>query len=396
LRRIIFAYTVNRLGTWFGLVALMLAVFDHTRSAIAVAAMLFAGQALPAFVVPAVVARVEASVRGRELSGLYFFEAAATAGLAVVVWRFSLVAILVLVALDGIAALAASSLLRAEAARAARDHVSEQDGGGGELGVHEAEREANAALNVAFAGTFVLGPVLGGAVVAAAGAPVALLIDVGSFLACGALLLDLHPHVREAGGDSVRARLSAAWRYINAVPALRGLLFVEAFALVLFEAGAPIEVSYAKETLHAGDRGFGLLLTSWGLGAVVGSIVFARSARGSLPAMLSAGTLGVGLGYLGFAAAPSLTLGCAAALIGGIGNGVELPSLNSMVQRLTPHRLHGRLMSAVESLGALCLAVGVPLGGALVAVSSPRVAFLVIGVGTAVTAAALLGLLRRA
>ena len=53
LRRIIAAYTVNRLGTWFGLVALSLAVFDHTHSALAVAALLFAGQALPAFVVPA-------------------------------------------------------------------------------------------------------------------------------------------------------------------------------------------------------------------------------------------------------------------------------------------------------------------------------------------------------
>ena len=64
LRRIVAAYTINRLGTWFGLVALSLAVFDHTHSALAVAALLFAGQALPAFVVPALVARVEASDAG--------------------------------------------------------------------------------------------------------------------------------------------------------------------------------------------------------------------------------------------------------------------------------------------------------------------------------------------
>ena len=51
LRRILAAYTVNRLGTWFGLVALLVAVFDHTHSALAVAALLFAGQALPAFLV---------------------------------------------------------------------------------------------------------------------------------------------------------------------------------------------------------------------------------------------------------------------------------------------------------------------------------------------------------
>jgi MFS family permease len=397
LRRTILAYTVNRLGTWVGLVALMLAVFDHTHSAIAVAALLFAGQALPAFVVPAVVARVEASVRGRELSGLYVFEAVVTTGLAVLLWHFSLPAILVLAALDGTAALAASALLRAAVARAARDHVEGEprDDEGLDEAAHDAERRANAVLNMAFAGTFVLGPVLGGAVVAAAGAPAALFIDVGSFLICSVLLLDLHPHVEEAGGNSVRERLRAAWTHINEAPSLRGLLLVEVFALVFFEAGAPIEVTYAKATLHAGDRGFGLLLTSWGAGAVLGSIVFARLVRRPLAAMLSAGTLAVGLGYLGFAAAPSLVLACVAALIGGVGNGVELPSLNSLVQRLTPQRLHGRVMGAVESLGALSLAIGVPLGGALVAASSPRLAFLIVGLGTACTAAGLLRFARR-
>jgi hypothetical protein len=46
-------------------------------------------------------------------------------------------------------------------------------------------------------------------------------------------------------------------------------------------------------------------------------------------------------------------------------------------------------MGAVESLDALCLAIGLPLGGALVAISSPRVAFLAVGVGATVASAAL-------
>src|ERR1700685_2233555 len=113
LRRIITAYTINRLGSWVGLVALSLAVFDHTHSALAVAALLFAWQALPAFLVPGLVARVEASARRSELSALYLFEAVATASLAVLLWHFSLPAVLVLAALDGTAALAARELLRA-------------------------------------------------------------------------------------------------------------------------------------------------------------------------------------------------------------------------------------------------------------------------------------------
>jgi hypothetical protein len=396
LRRIIAAYTVNRLGTWFGLVALAIAVFDHTHSAVAVAALLFAWQALPAFLVPIVVARVEASsVRRSELSGLYFFEAVTTAALAVLLWHFWLPAVLLLAALDGTAALAASALLRTEVARTGRDQVEPRTGDAGgadasfETDAQEAESKANAALNFAFSAAFVAGPVLGGVVVAALGPPAALFVDVGSFLIGGVLLLDLRRRVEEIAEGSVRGRLQAAWAHINEAPSLRGLLLAQALALVFIEAGGPIEVAYVKATLHGGDRGYGLLVTSWGAGAIIGSLIFARFVHRPLGAMLKAGTFALGAAFVGFALAPSLALACMAALIGGIGNGVEWPSLISLVQRLTPQRLHGRLMGAVESLAALCLAIGLSLGGALVALGSPRLAFLVIGLGAMVTTVAM-------
>lgn len=389
LRRIIFAYTVNRLGSWIGLVALSLAVFDHTHSALAVAALLFAWQALPAFLVPALVARVEASARRRELSGLYVFEALCTAALAVLLWHFSLPGVLVLALLDGTAALAASALLRAEVAKTAREQVhaapaiTPAAGHNLEDRAQEAERKANAALNVGFSLSFVAGPAVGGAVVVATGAPAALFVDVGTFLVCGALLLDLHPHVEEAGADSARARLSATWAHINEVGTLRRLLLTEIAALIFIQAAGPIEVTYAEATLHAGEFGYGLLVTSWGAGTVLASIFFARSVRRALGWMLSAGVFMLGAAFVGFSAAPSLALACVAALVGGIGNGLEWPSLISLVQQLTPQRLHGRLMGGVESIGALCLAIGLPLGGALVALSSARVAFLVLGLVSA-------------
>jgi MFS family permease len=392
LRRIVVAYTVNRLGSWIGLVALSLAVYDHTehahglsggigtRTALSVAALLFAWQALPAFVVPAVVARVEASSRRHELSGLYLFEAVVTAAIALLLSHFSLPAVLLLAALDGTAALAASALLRAEIARSGREHA---ETAGARITVEEAERNANAVLNIAFSAAFIGGPVLGGIVTAVFGAPAALLVDVASFAICTALLHDLHPHVEEAGGDSVRARLSAAWRHVNEVSTLRALLATEAFALLFIQSAGPIEVLYAKGTLRAGDRGYGLLVTAWGAGAVLGSALFARAARRSLGAILSAGTFALGVAFLGYALAPSLAFGCLAAAVGGVGNTLEWPALISLVQRLTPQPLHGRLMGAVESLSSLCIAVGLMLGGALVSLSSPRTAFLVVGLGTA-------------
>lgn len=384
LRRIVAAYTVNRLGTWFGFIALAIVVYDRTRSDVDVAGLLLAAQVIPALLVPALVARVETSVQPGALSQLYMFEALTTAALAAVVtWRFTLPAVLLLVALDGTAALAASALLRAAAARAARAWSDERFAQGAEREdrAAEAERRANAAINIGFAITFTLGPALAGATVSGLGVAAALLIDVVSFVACGAMLLNETPRVEDAETSSVRARLRAGWAHIMAAPKLRALLLVQAVALVFFEFSPPIEVAYAKSSLHAGDAGYGVLLGVWGLGAAIGSIVFARSIRRSLGLLLSGATLAIGVAYLGWAVAPTLAVACVAGLIGGVGNGVQWAALISAVQRMTPDRLHAQLMGAVESIGAICPGLGYAIGGAIAAGASPRTALLVAGVG---------------
>jgi MFS family permease len=415
LRRILLAYTVNELGTWFGYVALAVGVYDHTHSAIATAGLFVSGRLLPALLTPALVARVESSERRGMLSALYIVEALTAAALAVLLWHFLLVAVLILVAVDGTAAFAANALLRAAAARAAAEEV--QTGIAAPIVMSEtnataetsssssasssssslssspyeqaeavavglAQRKANAALNVSFTVTLALGPALAAVLLAILGGPAALLIDAASFAACGILLLDLRPHVEEESAHSIRARLAVAWAHLRAVPQLRILLITQAVAIVLFTSVEPVEVIFTKTTLNAGDRGFGLLMAAWGAGMVLGGIVFARSVLRPLKPMLIVGTLLVGLAYLGFAAAPTLGLACAAAIFGGAGNGVQVPALISSVQQLTPSALQGRLMSAVSSMMALCPAIGFALGGAVTELSSPRTALLLAGVAS--------------
>ncbi len=380
LRRILLAYTVNQLGTWFGYFALSLGIYDHTHSALAVAGMFVAARGLPALLTPALVASTELFEGRGGLSRLYLVEALAALGLAGLLLHFWLPGLLVLVAIDGTAALTASALLRATGAHVAAEEAEEADD------VEVAQRKVNAAFNFAFTGTLAVVPLVVGLVVETAGAPTALLINAATFVACAALLGSVRPHAEDADGTSVRARLLAAWRYLNEMPQLRSLLLIEAVAVVFFASVEPVEVLYAKQTLAVGDRGYGVLVDVWGIGMVLGSIVFARAVRRPLGPMLVVGTLLVGLAYLGFAVAPTLAVACAAALVGGAGNGAQWPSLISAVQQLTPKALHGRLMSAVESIGSLCPALGFALGGAIAALSSPRVAMLVAGVAaTAIT-----------
>lgn len=396
LRRILLAYTVNELGTWFGYVALALGVYDHTHSAIATAGLFVARGLLPALLAPVLVARIERSARRGRLALMYLLEALFTVALAGLLWKFWLAGVLVLVTVDGIVAVAATALVRAAAARAAAADARSQHRGSADEGalreaIDAAQREAGAALNFAFMGALALAPAIGGALVHAIGAPSALLIDAFTFLVCAGLFARLQTYVEETGGDSIRDRLLAAVEHVRRVPGLRALFATEAVAIVVFASVEPVEVLFAKSTLHAGDFGFGLLVAVWGAGAALGAIVFARAVRRPLGPMLAGGTLLVGLAYLGFAAAPSLAVACAAAVVGGIGNGVQWPSLISAVQQLTPSSLQGRLMSAVGSLNALCPAIGFALGGSIAALSSPRVAM---GVAGGVASLATLAFLR--
>jgi len=391
VRRILFAYTANEVGTWLGYVALSVAVYDSTHSGAAVAGLLVASRLLPALIVPALVARVEASRRHGELSMLYLVQGACAVTLAAAIADLWLPAVLLLVMIDGTAGLTASALLRAETTRAELEHATSRDaarpgavaGDGGNAAAQErgqrSTRSATAALNSAYTAALIVGPALAGVLVGAWGARAALLIDAGSFLLAAALLRELHPHIEEAGQDSVRSRLAVAWRHLRGTPQLWRLLVAEAIAIVFFAAAEPVEVIFAKSTLGAGDSGFGVLLATWGLGMALGSALFGAAATRPLRPLLIGGTLAIGAGYLGFAAAPSLVLACVAAVVGGIGTGVQWATWLSAAQMLTPSALHGRLMGALQSINSLCPAIGFALGGAVVSLSSARVAFVVAG-----------------
>ena len=121
----------------------------------------------------------------------------------------------------------------------------------------------------------------------------------------------------------------------------------------------PVEVVYAKETLGAGDSGYGLMLASWGVGMVLGSLVFAAIRRAVARATCCFfSTLAVGAGYLGLAAAPTLAVACVASVVGGAGNGVQWVSAISAVQELTVPGMQARVMSVLESIGAAMPGVG--------------------------------------
>lgn len=380
-RRLALSYAVNELGDWLGIVALSVLVYELTESALATTALFLGTGFLPALLTPILVARLERPAPRYVLPTIYAGEAAAFGALALLADHFSLAAVVAVATLDGALALSARALTRAVAAAMLQEE--------GEL------RAGNAILNIAFTGGAAVGPAIAGAVVAAFGVQSALLLDAASFYAI-AWILFTGGHLPQAEPEPghMRERLRAGIAYIRGHPTLRRLLIAQAAAFVFFAAVLPVEVIYAKETLEAGDTGYGLLLGSWGAGMVSGSVVFAALRRAALPTLIFFSTLAIGLGYLAMAAAPTLAVACAAAALGGAGNGVQWVALVSAVQDLTKPSMQARVMSVLESSGAAMPGVGFVLGGLIAATVSTRATFLAAGIGVmaiAVLFAPLLG-----
>ena len=380
-RRLAASYAVNELGDWMGIVALSVLVFDRTGSALATTALFLGTGFLPAVLVPFLVARAEQPAPRFALPIIYCGEAAAFGALALLAGHSSLAGVVGLAALDGALALTAKTLTRAVAAALLEPT--------GEL------RAGNAVLNVAFTGGAAVGPVVAGIVVATLGVQSALLLDAASFYAIGWILLSAGPlPLAKPESGRVGERVRAGIAYIREMRTLRRLLIAQGAAFVFFAAVIPVEVIYAKQTLDAGDAGYGLLLGSWGVGMVLGSIVFAALRRMQLPHLLFFSTAAVGAGYLGLAGAPTLALACLASAVGGTGNGVQWVTAVSAVQELTAPDMQARVMSVLESIGAAMPGIGYVLGGLIASGWEPRATFLFAGIGVLATVAVATPVLR--
>ena len=170
-------------------------------------------------------------------------------------------------------------------------------------------------------------------------------------------------------------------RFARSNATVRLLLIGQAIALVLFTLVIPIEVIYAKESLGTSDAGFGILLASWGAGIVVGSLVYLLVKQRSPLGLIVVSTALVGVAYLGMATADTLLVACLISIVGGAGNGVQWISVVTALQEITPTDYQARIVGLLESLGAAMPGVGYLIGGALVALGSPRTAYAVAGAG---------------
>jgi MFS family permease len=260
--------------------------------------------------------------------------------------------------------------------------------------VGRAELPNAVALNSSlFNASRVLGPALGGVVIAAFGTGLCFVVNAVSFLAVLAGLLAMReselfpverrerPTLLRGTGDGLRW----AWRNRPVRAVLVVVLVVSTFG---FNMNVVLPV-LAADTLHAGPQTFGVVSACFGAGALVGALLAAGLARASRKVLLG----GTGLfGLFELALAPQHSVVVASALLFAIGVAFTTWTSNSNtgVQLSAPDHLRGRVVGlyyyAFNGTGAF----GGLLAGWLCDVGGTQAAFLVGGGAT--VAATLYGL----
>ncbi len=367
-RRLLLAYTLNELAWAIGFVVLVLLVYQRTGSALGAMVFFICAQFVPALISPSIVARLVRFTPKQSLVVLYGLEAAVFLCLSFLAGQFSLAAVLTLAVVDGAVALTARAIARATSVAVVKP--------AGLL------RPGNAVMNTTFSVCFMIGPLIGAGISAAGGTRTALLLNSVLFAAI-ALTLATASGLPRLSSERKQSRITvqAALAYAREAPVIRTLFGLQAAGLVFFTMSIPVEVVLAQHTLHAGARGYGLLVSAWGTGAVVGSAVYAARRQDSVRLLLSTGTGALGLGFGVMALAPSIGIAICGAAIGGLGNGIQAVSARTALQELTEQRWMALVMSFDESIGEAMPGAGILLGGIITAVSTPRAALAVASVG---------------
>jgi MFS family permease len=198
-------------------------------------------------------------------------------------------------------------------------------------------------------GAVIAGPALGGFVYLA-GAGAVYGSCAALFGLAGALIFFLrYPHAPRSASAMTLDTLLAGVRFVRQREVVLGAISLDLFA-VLFGGATALLPMFAKDVLHVGPWGLGLLRAAPAVGALGMALALSRwpIRRRAGPVLLAAVAI-YGAATLGFALSTELLLSMLALAISGSADMVSVVIRQSLVQLETPDEMRGRV-SAVNSV----------------------------------------------
>ncbi len=248
---------------------------------------------------------------------------------------------------------------------------------------------ANGTISFGRSVGFVIGPALGGLLVAALGVPAVFLINAASFVVSAALVLTVRGSFAGARSEEDHHRgLRAGFRFIAGDPVL--FRMTGAFAVFTLAIGSVLvaELPLAR-SLGVGSIGYGLIATAFGVGALGGSLWARRLTAATEGRAIAYGSVTTALGFASISVMPSIAPIYGAMLASGASDGVVDVAAVGILQRRAPDAVRSRVLSAFDGAVLATLALSFLFAGALVDALGPKAAYAIAGAGCAVCAAIL-------
>jgi predicted MFS family arabinose efflux permease len=214
----------------------------------------------------------------------------------------------------------------------------------------------------------IVGPALGGLVIAAVGEGWCFFLNGVSFLAVLAALLQMQLTTSPPSQTSTSAlrNLIEGFHFVARPSPVRSLLLL--LGLVSL-AGTPYSVLlplFARRILHVDARGLGLLMGAAGAGAVLGALLLStRSNLAGLMRTVGRSAALAGASLLVFSQSKVFWLSSMALVPVGFGITTQLAATNTLLQSSVPDGLRGRVMAVYAMMFMGMMPLGALLAGAV-------------------------------
>jgi predicted MFS family arabinose efflux permease len=236
--------------------------------------------------------------------------------------------------------------------------------------VEKKEDLANAiAINsTMFNGARLIGPAIGGLLIASVGAAYCFLIDGLSYIAVIAALLAMRikPKTINITTQNPLQRIKEGFVYAFGFPPIRAILLLLALVSLMGMQYTVLVPIFAEKILHGGPQTLGFLMAASGVGALAGGTYLATRKSilgiGKLIA-LAPGILGTGL--IALYLSRVLPLSLLMMLLIGFGTIIQIAGSNTFLQTIVDDDKRGRVMSIYTMAFLGIIPFGNLLGGAL-------------------------------
>jgi MFS family permease len=203
---------------------------------------------------------------------------------------------------------------------------------------------AVALVAVSVSAARLVGPAAAGITLAAFGAAACFTVNALCYIAPILALLVIHPEPTVVSDES--SSLGEGFRYARKFAPVRWLLVsvvVTSCCLSPYLTFMPV---YARDVLRSGPDTLGMLVASFGAGALLASLYLAdRKSVVGLGNRSVAGTFAMAVASLAFAYNPVVWVALPLLLVAGFGTYIVLTSSNILLQSLAPDDMRGQVMA---------------------------------------------------